>query len=131
MLVSQLVVVVMNGLPGVLGLRQLHQEVLHPKQSCVLWWPQEVLDEHPVVQLEGKGLHGVVNDHHLAQVSSEGAKVFDVVGLQVITWIRTCYLLSHTIQHLVMVVMVTVVPKHPVVNQFMVRVQSVQHPKNK
>ena len=30
-----------------------------------------------------------------------------------------------------MVVMVAVVAKHPVVNQLMVRVQSVQHPKNK
>ena len=31
--VSQLVVVVVDGLPGVLGLRQLHQELLHPGQS--------------------------------------------------------------------------------------------------
>ena len=31
-------------------------------------------------------------------------------------------------QHLVVVVMVTVVAKHPVVKQLMVRVQSVKHP---
>ena len=75
----------MNSLPGVLGLGQLDQELLHPEQGRVLRRAEEVLDEHPVVQLEGESLHGVVNDHHLAQVSSEGAKVFDVVGLQVIT----------------------------------------------
>ena len=71
----------MNSLPGVLGLRQLDQELLHPEQGGVLRRAEEVLDEHPVVQLEGKRLHGVVNDHHLAQISTEGAKIFDVVSL--------------------------------------------------
>ena len=33
--------------------------------------------------------------------------------------------------HLVVVVMVAVVPEHPVVNQLMVRVKSVEHPKTK
>ena len=72
----------MNSLPGVLGLRQLDQELLHPEQGRVLRRAEEVLDEHPVVQLEGKRLHGVVNDHHLAQISTEGAKIFDVVSLR-------------------------------------------------
>ena len=60
----------MNSLPGVLGLRQLDQELLHPEQGGVLPGPEEVLDEHPVVQLERERLHGVVDDRHLKQKSN-------------------------------------------------------------
>ena len=44
---------------------------------------------------------------------------------------KNVFVLLDTMQHLVVVMMVTVVPKHSVVNQLVVRVQSVQHPKNK
>ena len=85
---SQLVVVVVDSLPCVLCLGQLHQELLHPsgyhiswiimnsflqrqpEQGSVLPGPEEVLDEHPVVQLERERLHGVVDDRHLKQKSN-------------------------------------------------------------
>ena len=99
----------MDGLPGVLRHGELHEEGLHPQQRRVLGRPQEVLDQHPVVELEGEGLHGVVNDDDLAEVPAEGTEVLDVVGL-------------------VVVVVVAVVPEHPVVDQLVVGVQQVQHP---
>ena len=85
---SQLVVVVVDSLPCVLCLGQFHQEFLHPsgyhiswiimnnilqcqpEQGGVLPGPEEVLDEHPVVQLERERLHGVVDDRHLKQKSN-------------------------------------------------------------
>ena len=41
-----------------------------PEQGGVLPGPEEVLDEHPVVQLERERLHGVVDDRHLKQKSN-------------------------------------------------------------
>ena len=41
-----------------------------PEQGSVLPGPEEVLDEHPVVQLERERLHGVVDDRHLKQKSN-------------------------------------------------------------
>ena len=99
----------MDGLPGVLRRGQLHQEGLHPQQRRVLGRPQEVLDQHPIVELEGECLHGVVDDDDLAEIPAEGAEVLDVVGL-------------------VVVVVVAVVPEHAVVDQLVVGVQQVQHP---
>ena len=83
---SQLVVVVVDSLPRVLCLGQFHQELLHPtgyqwiimnsflqcqpEQGSVLPGPEEVLDKHPVVQLERERLHRVVDDRHLEQKSN-------------------------------------------------------------
>ena len=71
----------MDGLPGVLHPAELHEEGLHPQQRRVLRRAKEVLDEHTVVQLESEGLHGVVDDDDLAEVTTEGAEVLDVVRL--------------------------------------------------
>ena len=76
-----------------------------PEQGGVLPGPEEVLDEHPVVQLERERLHGVVDDRHLkqkskkckvmleahllfvdlhlAEIATKCAEVFDVVGLEI------------------------------------------------
>ena len=84
--------------------------------------------------------HVLFVDHHLAEIATKCAEVFDVVGLEIynflfLQFVGRFFSFQVTVvvlnRHLVVMVVVTMMSEHPVVNQLMVRVKAVKHPEKK
>ena len=93
--------------------------------------------------------HLLFVDLHLAEIATKCAEVFDVVGLEIYNFLflqfvggfffSKCvdfhgggYFSTPVLnRHLVVMVVMTMMSEHPVVNQLMVRVKAVKHPEKK
>ena len=89
--------------------------------------------------------HLLFVDLHLAEIATKCAEVFDVVGLQIYNFFFlqfvSGFFFSKCVdfhgggyfstpflyRHLVVMVVMTMMSEHPVVNQLMVRVKAVKH----